>query len=819
MAMHKSSLARTLRFSRQKVAQKLGQTKKKLFTWKQKVRLTVYSVRLKVFLGRRSTWVKIASHFIKRKLIYLTAIYVAATLCITWLSGHYMPPTDDATGFFTAAGAMIGAALAIILTFNTIIINFASTEYPPEFYRATGYDWRQHIIYFLLATDATALFVFCLVFRVSPHHQLLWLFPLAVFIICMAFYLLFASYLVTRKRLDPTVGLAIIRRIAIKHLTKGAKAGDRLAKVFASNPNLKTEDKALARKEAYRIMAPLMEQVSQINSYLHDYHDKLLAKQNFATASRVLDTIYAILAKYTEIRRDNIQARTTGYFLTFTTDTQGFFEENLQQLVDKAKRYMETKNATGAIHVTDLMRNLAQRASTVEFGVPTENPLVDQIQGYISNIAEEAITKQDIEVMFHLADVYSVLGRQAVIKDLSLAKASVYGQLVKIGEAGALAKQTTIAGRVADAFNAILVEIHNHGEVYAGGEPTYLFSEYQKVLMLYCVAINNQVSITNPQMLAPYNTVLQWMGELASLPADKVDRGTHSMFIELAETACRSMRNMSGIIPLGSHTISREMGVMIQSAANLMLDLRAEPAWHAADEELTSQAHWYIHQLTWFMEKTNTASEHLTRELNDNASHIGLHALETNTPKIAQASVEVISYLSLYVLSKAEKGSSGYEPPRLMQNACLVGIYAKKLGMNEVYELAKVKAIEFNTAFNRKHFPEGPPTVPGGRDYIGLHQDQLLRELNGLYAEPDYRFDVPMMSSTGFRTLGDRFGQHIDREDVQAFLADITPQSDTQPVNATEPKGAAQTKVKMTPVVPTSKLPKKDRQKRKKKNQ
>ncbi|HUB92957.1 MAG TPA: hypothetical protein VMB52_00455 [Verrucomicrobiae bacterium] len=817
--MHRSALTHPLRSPGKKVTKRVEQAKKKLSAWKQKTRLTVYEVRLKVFLGRRSTWVKIASHFIRRKLIYLTALYIVAALCVTWLSGHYVPPTDDATAFFTAAGAMIGAALAIILTFNTIIINFASTEYPPEFYRATGYDWRQHIIYFLLAADSIALFVFCLVFKVSPHHHLLWLFPLAVFIICTAFYLLFASYLVTRKRLDPTAGLAIIRKIAIKHLTKGAKAGDKLAKVFASNPNLKTEDKALARKEAYRIMAPLMEQVSQINNYLHDYHDKLLAKQNFATASRVLDTIYAVLAKYIEIRRDNIQARTTGYFLTFTTDTQGFFEENLQQLVDKAKRYMETRNTTGAIHVVDLMRNLAQRASTVEFGVPTENPLLDQIQGYISNITEEAIAKKDIEVMFHLADIYSVLGRQAVIKDLSLAKASIYGQLVKIGEAGALAQQTTITGRVADAFNAILIEIHNHGEVYAGGEPTYLFSEYQKVLMLYCAAINNQVSITNPQMLAPYNTVLQWMGELASLPADKVDRGTHSMFIELAETACRSMRNMSGIIPLGSHTISREMGVMVQSAANLMLDLRTEPAWHSADEKLTSQAHWYIHQLTWFMKKTNTASEHLTRELNDNASHIGLHALETNTPKIAQASVEVISYLSLYLLNKAEKGSSGYEPPRLMQNACLVGIYAKKLGMNEIYELAKVKATEFNAAFNRKYFPDGPPTIPGGGDYIGLHEDQLLRELNGLYAEPDYEFDVPMMSSSGFRTLEDKFGQYIDRKNVQAFLAGITPHPDTQPISATEPKATAQTKAKMTPTAPTSKKPKKVRQKRKKKNQ
>lgn len=806
--------------ARKEIAKRSSRIKKRLFALRQKARLTTYNVRLKVFLGRRSSWVKIASHFINRKQIYLTVIYTAAALYATWLSGHYVLPAEDATAFFTAAGAMIGAALAIILTFNTLIINFASTEYPPEFYKATGYDWRQHIIYFLLAADATALFVFCLVFKSSLHHQLLWLFPLAVFIICKAFYLLFASYLVTRKRLDPSAGLAIIRKIAIKHLTKGAKAGDKLARVFATNPKLKPEDKAVARKEAYRIMTPLLEQVSQINTILHDYHDKVIAKQNFRTALRVLDTIYEILAKYIEIRRDNMQARVTPYFLAFTTDAQGFFEQNLQQLVDKAKRYMEAKNTTGAIHITDLMCSLAQHASAVEFGVPTENPLLDQVQGYINNITEEAIAKKDIEVLFHLADVYSVLGRQAVIKDLSLAKVSAYGQLVKIGEVGALTKQTSITGRVADAFNAILVEIHNHEKVYAGGEPKYLFGEYQKVLMLYCVAISgSQVNITNPQMLAPYNSILRWMAELANLPADKVDRGTHSTFTELAEVIRDSMRHMSGIIPLGGHSICVEMGSIIQSAASLILDLHSKPAWQSAGNELTSQAMWYIHQLTWFMEKTTAASEFVTRELVENAGYIGLRALETNAPEIAKASVEVISYLAIYFQNKAEK-DNGYEPARFMESACLVGIYAKKLGMDEVYELAKTKANEFNAAFNRKHFPEGPPSIPGGRDYIGLHPDQLIRELNRLYAEPNYEYGImPSESPAMLRTLRGQFSQHLNRDDVQAFVAEISPQPTVAPpASVTEPEAIAPTEVRTAPI--PSKNPKKaSKQAHKKKSQ
>lgn len=816
MAMQENDSLRHLDSLKEKITQGFKYLRKKLRTWRQKVRPVVYNTRLKLFLGRRSTWVTVAGHFIKHKVLYLSLVFGVAALSVTWLSGLYTPPVNDATTFFTTAGAMIGAALAIILTFNTLIINFASTEYPPEFYRATGYDWRQNVIYFLLAADATALFVFCLVLKPSEQNTLLWLFPLAVFIICKAFYLLFASYLVTRKRLDPNTGLATIRKIAIKHLTKGAKAGDKLAKVFATNPNLKPEDRDVARKEAYRIMAPILEQVTKINGYLHDYHDKLLAKQNFAAASKVLDTIYAVLAKYIEIRRDNMQARVTPYFLAFTTDSQGFFEENLQQLVDKAKRYIDAKNTAGAIHITDLMCNLAQHASTAKFNMRNENPLLDQVQGYINSITDEAIAKNDIEVMFHLADVYSVLGRQAVVKNLSLTKSSVYGQLVKLGQKAAMTGDTSISSRVAGAFNAILIELHNQGPALPHMEPKHLIDEYQKVLMFYCVSVTSDMSkamITYPQMLAPYGTLLTWMGELARLPADNVDRRVHNAFTELAETIRRSMRSMSGTISLGDHSICVELGITIQSAANLMLTLRSKPEWQAIDSELINQTNWYIHQLTWFKEKTKTASEFVTRELADNAGHIGLRALETNTPEVAKASVEVISNISLFFLDKAQK-DNGYEPARFMEHACLVGIYAKKLGMDDVYELAKIKAIEFNDAFNHKHFPQGSPTMSDGRDYIGLHPDQLLRELDRLYEEanPEYGIAPDGM----LHTLEDKFGQYIERDEVQAFIADLRP---APPPVTPEPMVAPAPEANQPPAqAAVQKKPKKHSPRRKKKS-
>lgn len=815
MAMHENDSHRPLNNLKDKITEGFKNIKKKLHVWRQRVRLVVYNTRLKLFLGRRSTWVAVAGYFIKYKVLYFSIVFGVVTLLVTWLSSLFTPPVNDATTFFTAASAMIGAALAIILTFNTLIINFAGTEYPPEFYKATGYDWRQNVIYFLLAADATALFVFCLVLKPSEQNTLLWLFPLAVFIICKAFYLLFASYLVTRKRLDPNTGLATIRKIAIKHLTKGAKAGDKLAKVFATNPNLKPEDRDVARKEAYRIMAPILEQVTKINGYLHDYHDKLLAKQNFAAASKVLDTIYALLVKYIEIRRDNMQARVTPYFLAFTTDSQGFFEENLQQLVDKAKRYIDAKNTAGAIHITDLMCSLAQHASTAEFNMRNENPLLDQVQGYVNSITDEAIAKNDIEVMFHLADVYSVLGRQAVVKNLSLTKSAVYGQLVKLGQKAAMTGETSISGRVAGAFNAILIELHNQGTVLPHMEPKQLIDEYQKILMLYCVSVTGDMSkamITHPQMLAPYGTLLTWMGELARLPADNVDRRVHNTFTELAETIRRSMRSMSGTISLGDHSICVELGITIQSAANLMLTLRSKPEWQAIDSELINQTNWYIHQLTWFKEKTQTASEFVTRELADNAGHIGLRALETNTPEIAKASVEVISNLSLFFLAKAQK-DNGYEPARFMEHACLVGVYAKKLGMDDVYELAKVKAVEFNDAFNRKHFPQGLPTTPDGRDYIGLHPDQLLRELDQLYEEANPEYGV---TPDGIlHTLQDKFGQYIGRDEVQAFIAELrpTPQSATP-----EPIATSTPEANKAPAKTVQKKPKKHSPRRKKKS-
>lgn len=746
-----------------------------------------YATRLNFYLGRRRRLVAVANHFLKRKYIYLTLLYSVSTAAITWLSGHYLLPIADATTFFTAGGAMIGAALAIILTFNTLIINFAGSEYPPEFYRATGYDWRQNVIYFFLAADAVCLFIFSLIVHTSGQHYRLWLFPTAIALICLSFYLLFASYLVTRKRLDPVTGLSIIYHIALKHLSKGGKFGEKLGRKLAANPALTPEQKELARKEAYKLLAPTLKQVSKINGYLHDYHDKLLAKQNYATALQVLDTIHGILVKYIEIRRNNMQAEMTGYFMVFASDSQCFFEENLQRLVDKAKQYIEKHNAAGAIHITDLMSSLAQHASTVKFGITSKNPLVEQIQGYINFITDEAILKDDTEVLFHLADVYSEVGRLAVIHNYSFGKATAYQQLYKIGQQGVVSKQTSVITQVSGAYNAIIIEMHKKGRSRIEFELNQLFEQYQTLVMFYRVAIpdtRSEALISNPSVMAPYKSILSWIIQLAKLPIEIIDRRITNQLIEIADASRSSMRQMSETISMGDHSIAREFGDVIQSTAILMLRLRSEDGWSDSENELENTANWYINQISWLTEKTTQYIGYITRDLVDNAGEIGLVALTTRSEKVATSAVKVISSLATDFITKAST-DNGYDSARMMEVACYIGIYAQKNDMNDLFELTKLKVTEFSVKHNEKHFPNGPPAVPGGAEYIGLHPNHLLRELNRLYEETNPELGQMMPLDT----LEERFGEHIDRTDVEAFIEEITPPPTSDTTPDTEPAG------------------------------
>ncbi|HXR50244.1 MAG TPA: hypothetical protein VN778_04430, partial [Verrucomicrobiae bacterium] len=449
---------------------------------------------------------------------------------------------------------MAGGMLAIIFTFNTLLVNFALAQYPPEFFRLSGYDKNQDKIYFAIAFSSVALFVMGFMYRDLVNGWNYWLLFLGLLSIFAVLYLVFTSYILTRKRLNPIASFGFITKPAFELLDQSDKDARRLADMLRKDPTLKPDKAYIADYQPHILLQSRYAQINEFIGYLYDYHDKLVDKKDYSAALKVLDAIGSLILRYIDVRKSSFIMLPSEFLLVPVTDAQQFFDTNFQRMVDRATAYIRLGNQNGTRKVLYLFEGIGLKLRELKFPTPLlrqENPPFEQCVGYLSNICDAGIAQNDLEATFQVARVYAVLGSVGVSMGYVHAQSTTYDNLLKLALYAAAKKQWVVMDQVAKAFTAFM-------QAFKAQDRAALETEFRIYMdklgefYWYYFAISTPSNDYQPNtatyMVAPLSELRQWADELARSGSNMRNAGRDSSqhdVIELADQLWRLLRDLT----------------------------------------------------------------------------------------------------------------------------------------------------------------------------------------------------------------------------------------------------------------------------------
>lgn len=702
-----------------------------------------YRVQSWFFVKRRNAYVSTVQYFRRRRAFYLTLLYFTFAVLVASLSQLWFTPTirpETAFGFYTAAGAMAGGTLAIIFTFNTLLVNFAQTQYPPQFFKLSGYDKKQDKVYFVVALLTIGLFVMGFMYREGSSDWNYYLTLIGLFALFAVFYLIFLSYSLTRRRLNPIASFGYITRPAHKLLEQCEKDAKQLADMLRKNPNLKPDKAYTADYQPHILLQAQYEQFNEFLGYLYDYHDKLLDKKDYSAALMVLDAIGGLVVRYIDVRKNTFIMLPSDYILVPTTDAQKFFDANFQRLLDRAKVYMKLGNQDGMRKVLGLFEGFGLKLRELEFPkMQHENPPFAQCIAYMGYFTEEAIKQKDLEATFQLARTYGVLGSVAINKHYMHILSTIYDDLLKLAMHAGGQKQWVVTDQVAQAFS-MLAQAFTQRQRGALSTEFHIYMDklgefywYYAALTAKTPSVDFQAN-TMEHVLRPLRIVTRWMEQLVKDGSNtrngERDSAQHDV-IELAELLWRLLRALSDrqFVSLADRYFGTQLTDVIEDACALLITSAYKNGWQRHSDEALKQASWLLNQISFF---TNNAPDnmesHQLDELSKKATNISLFALHKGNTKLAIDGINVNYYLAITCLNKSTKAAD-YAAPRIMVNACIIAVLAMHRQNGEVLRHAKEMAVKFNQAYAKKYFPNGFGLDLKGRGYLGTYPQQLFAEL------------------------------------------------------------------------------------------
>lgn len=703
---------------------------------KKKFRASFY-----LFAKRQNAKVRTIQYWRRRKSFYLTLLYFTVAALVSSVAQLWFANVkpETAFGFYTAAGAMAGGTLAIIFTFNTLLVNFALTQYPPEFFRLSGYDKKQDRLYFVIALLTVGLFVMGFMYRdlSSPtwNYWLVWAGLLSIFAVL---YLVFRSYVLIRARLNPIASFGYITRPAFSLLAQCDKDAKRLADMLHKDPTLKPDKAYIADYQPHMLLQSRYDELNEFIGYLYDYHDKLVDKKDYSAAFKVLDAIGSLIVRYVDVRKNSFVLLPSDYLMVPATDAQKFFDTNFQRMADRTKVYMRLGNQDGTRKVLSLFEGIGIKLRELNFPkLQYENPPFEQCIGYLGIVCDEAIKQKDLEATYQLARIYAVLGAVAISKEYMHAPSTIYDKLLKLALYAGAEKQSVVNDQIAKAFTACVAAYKQlpRGAARTGFK-IYLdkLGEFYWYYFAFTSTTTDYQANTSYDMVQPLSTIRQWMAELARAGSNTRNSDRDSAqrdLVELADQLWRLLRSLTDRknISLVDRYLAVQFTETIKAACSILINSAYKNGWQRNSEAVLRQASWLLNQISFFADNAPDKLEHdQLDELSKKATIISLYALHKGNTKLAMDGINVSHHLAITSLTKAAK-SADYDAPRIMVNGGVIAILALQKGNTEVLKHFREVAAKFNAAYGAKFFPNGIGFQLNGRNYMGAHPDQLNEEL------------------------------------------------------------------------------------------
>lgn len=644
-----------------------------------------------------------------------------------------------------SASAMLGGVLAIIFSFGTLLIQNAANSSSIGFYNVIGRDRSQDVIYWAVALTV----VFSVALAIVIGHGDLrgdYAFILsaatsfAFFLIGISFLLLYILFQRIYRRVNPFTNIEIIQREALKHIQKLSKTAKEIADLSLKQPDLPADhDPNQALAASYQFVRPQIAAIGIRLDYLFDFHDKLVLNKEQEFAKSVLNVAYNILVKYLRQRSNSsIVIPDREVFFVGVSDSQSFLAPQLERFVNTGKVYIRENNDIGVTHIIKLLRDLTLVSADIKYVVNgrQDNPIFSQCRGNLDQLAQFALGQKAFEASFQCANAYNQIGVVACQKQMELEVRSIIDLISTLCISSLLANQDVVWGRGMDVFTTLFKGVIRHASRDLKIQMEHLFDVSVRVVLLSdksqsikgsIVGINNQIKLDAffATIAEEANLILKDMEDVE----EKRDKAAHRL-VSLAEAYTGFLGKLAEGMKTADSMLIQSIGDSIANFGSIQLYASTKTIQFEDQQKLLRQGAWFIYLPSRFVRHAKTINANTAfYALVDAPAKIGLYAVELGNEKLAKDAIDAISQMTLDMFEKQDEQSHGYTPPRMMEVACYVGVYALKERMITVVDHLKTQLDKFQEKYEKETISKltglGPNKEQIQRDLFRLREDLL----------------------------------------------------------------------------------------------
>lgn len=400
---------------------------------------------------------------------------------------------------------------------------------------------------------------------------------------------------------------------------------------------------------------------------------------------------------------------------------------------------MAQRQSQSVVFIMDLYASLADRSKEIEFlNRLGENPVLDQLRGYVSGLLDSAIRANDLEVCFRSIRVFRTIGAAAVARRLHAATLyGVYGDLTKVAMWAITSKNSVFVEYCTDAIVTLVGSAVAEDVPDVRSETAEAFKQLQTItLTMHAAVLAGLIPSSIDSQFKVGKCYEQLTPVFASLVQRYVNRRESrqktffaSNLLALLETLYRSLRDMSELLKNCDAPVVFNIASLIDAVLKSLVYLSTETKDIGRRQEFEKQLAWYTYLPGWFVEHAGTfSSTHAFNTLAEAAPKTGLMLLNREAwPDHVLDCAKATFAITKQMLRKL-KGGHAYDEPRHMLTICYLGIVALKQGPAGIGIVSQVVAMvrEFEGLYQEKYFSQfTPPPGP----YPGPRPEQLRIEM------------------------------------------------------------------------------------------
>ncbi len=690
----------------------------------------------------------------------LRAFILIASLVIGFGANHWLhlSAQSNIATIFVSAAAMIGGVTAIVFTLSVFAQQNAANLYSSEFFQVYTHDRIEKLTYVLTVCIILIIFGVSIFFLSDSPTTLLgfsvggfYFSYLALgvyatlFCIGSVFVLIDIQYKNVRRKTDPLRAIAFLEKHSLRLLKRMHKHALKIAKVMLAQDDKITEELAIATSYNSFLQAPLWEVDRQIE-YLFQISAKLADRHEAIAANRGLTAVHNILKEYLQLRSSSSIAQPSSInFLAVESDSQKFLSSTFERLNNIGEKFIIEKKIDNARHITDIYTAFAVISKDIKYiRKDNDNPIFDQVRGYLSFYNSFAIREKDREMVFKNVQAFNTIAAAAIEQGLLLSLRGMQDDINAIARFGITEKQLFITDECQKIWLSMLAWFFTEKFYAMDYQLDDVFNDIANTALTIHQAINLgliandttakfSIAKAYDSMMVSISTI---MTRYQTLDDEEDKKFYRAQLVKLFEHLNTSLRLLSEKLKSADSTLVYSIGNVISGVNELMVRMLISIEFQDIHSDLISRLGWNIHLPAWFAhhaEKINT--NNAFNNLVESVARTGvlLFDLEDRAQvrDIIIDCVEALYSLNKHVLNKST--DSDYDTPRIMLKICYLGVLALKYNEQEILTEAGVRIYEFEEVYKKKIQAIFATTLPPHIDPDSVYgvpkEDQLYLEV------------------------------------------------------------------------------------------